>query len=420
MLDALADIWNTVAMMAPWLLLGLLIAGFMTVFLPVSWVRRHMGGTGLWANIKAAGIGIPLPVCSCGIVPLVAGLRRRGASAAASMSFLIATPQTSVDSIVLCAVLIGPWFALFSPVAALIAALIGGLLVHEVAVANAPPAQAVSSCCSAQPGGEAEPCAEDTLCPDAEVVATTAPAAIAEPPRTGPWPLRVLKAAGVDVPREIGREMAVGILIAGIIAALVPQSVLATWGGTGIGPKLVMLFAGIPLYVCSASSVPIAAALIAKGVAPGSALVFLLAGPATNAATVMAVRKLLGTRSVVIYLAAVAAVAVGFGLALDALGTVIELNAAAGHMGHGVSPLQHVAGIAVTLVLLGAFIPRRSGHAACCSAEAKHAEATDSSAATASGEDAGCDTQPTRAQDAAPDAGDTQQAGEAGSCPHCH
>ncbi|MFW5698634.1 MAG: SO_0444 family Cu/Zn efflux transporter [Planctomycetota bacterium] len=407
MRDALVDIWATVAMMAPWLLLGLLIAGFMSVFLPVSWVRRHMGGTGLWANVKAAAIGIPLPVCSCGIVPLVAGLRRRGASAAASMSFLIATPQTSVDSIVLCAVLIGPWFALFSPVAALVAAMIGGLLVHEVAVATHQPVQNVSSRCSEQ---QAE-ATDAALCPAAEAVATATPPAIAEEPHTGPWLLRVLKAAGIDVPREIGREMAIGILIAGIIAALVPQSVLATWGGTGLSPKLVMLLAGIPLYVCSASSVPIAAALIAKGVAPGSALVFLLAGPATNAATVMAVRKLLGTRSVVIYLAAVTAVAVGFGLALDALGTVIELDAASEYMGHGVSPLQHVAGVAVTLVLLGAFIPRWSGHAACCNAEAKHAEAIDTDPVDGR-------AQTDQAQPGAPtQAADPGPPGD--SCPHC-
>lgn len=323
-MSLLATIWSTLALMAPWLVLGFLIAGGLAVLLPTSFVARHLAGRGPWAVVKAAALGIPLPVCSCGVVPLAAALRQRGASPAATLSFLIATPATSVDAVFACAMLIGGAFALASPLAALVAALLGGLLL------------------SFQPD-RGQPATSYSSGP-----------ALAEDSPHG-W-RGMLRHGFVVIPAQIGREVLLGILLAGLITALVPPDLFASHLGQGLTAKLAMVACAVPIYVCSSASVPMAAGLIAAGASPGTALAFLMAGPAVNAASALAVGRLLGRRALMAYLLAIIAVALLAGTVFDALPiTVRPLAASSCRDCHHLAWWQHLA--AITLLGLVAVPP---------------------------------------------------------------
>lgn len=285
------SIWETLREMSPFLLFGFLVAGFLSVFVKPELVERHLGGRGLWQVVKAAVFGVPLPLCSCGVIPVAASLRRHGAGAGATTSFLISTPQTGVDSIMVTLSLLGPVFAIFRPVVAFLSGLLGGLLVnlfgYEKGAAPEEHPMCTAECCSG---------AQDN--------------------KSGLG--RALKYGFVTLPRDIHKALIVGILIAGVISAVIPDDYLSSVLGGGIVSMLIMMGVGIPVYVCATASVPIAAALIAKGVSPGAALVFLMTGPATNAATITTVWNIMGKRIAGIYLASVAVSALAAGLILDA------------------------------------------------------------------------------------------------------
>lgn len=285
------SIWGTLREMSPFLLFGFLVAGLLSVFVKPDLVERHLGGRGLWQVVKAAIFGVPLPLCSCGVIPVAASLRRHGAGAGATTSFLISTPQTGVDSIMVTLSLLGPVFAIFRPVVAFLSGLLGGLLVnffgYEKGAAPEEHPTCTAECCSG-----------------------------AQNNKTGL--VRALKYGFMTLPRDIHKALVIGILIAGVISAAIPDDYLSRVLGGGIVSMLIMMAVGIPVYVCATASVPIAAALIAKGVSPGAALVFLMTGPATNAATITTVWKIMGKRIAGIYLASVAVSALAAGLILDA------------------------------------------------------------------------------------------------------
>ncbi len=278
----------TLMAMAPYLLFGFVAAGIISVLVAPEQVRRHLGGHGLWPVIKAALFGVPLPLCSCSVIPVMVSLLKHGASRGAATAFLLSTPQTGVDSIVVTYGMLGPVFAIVRPLAAFIAGVLGGSAVALV---------------EGQDGA-----GTDTACTDECCTQTN-----------GNRFVRALRFAFVTLPRDLAWPLIVGLTIAGVIAALTPDDYFAGALGTGIVPMLVMLAVGIPLYVCSTASVPIAVALMAKGLSPGAALVFLIAGAGTNAAGVAAVWKIMGVRTTVIYLVSVALTALTAGGATDAL-----------------------------------------------------------------------------------------------------
>jgi uncharacterized protein len=285
------SIWDTLREMSPFLLFGFLMAGLLSILVRPDLVERHLGGRGPWQVIKAAVFGVPLPLCSCGVIPVAASLRRHGAGAGATTSFLISTPQTGVDSIMVTLSLLGPVFALFRPILAFLSGLFGGLLVnvfgYEKGAAPEEHAACTAECCTEVEG-------RSRL-------------------------VRALKYGFITLPRDINKALIVGIFIAGIISAVFPPNSLAGLLGGGIVSMVIMMAVGIPIYVCATASVPIAAALIAKGASPGAALVFLMTGPATNAATIATVWKIMGKRIAGIYLIAVAVSALASGLILDAI-----------------------------------------------------------------------------------------------------
>lgn len=279
--------WTTLQEMTPYLLLGFLIAGVISVCLPVGWVRRHLNGR--WDIPKAALFGIPLPLCSCGVIPVAASLRRAGSSPGATTAFLLSTPQTGVDSIVVMAGMLGAGFATFSPIAAGLSGMMAGWIVQRW---GAP-------------------------FPDWEQVPQEADSSSAKPSR--PLITRILRHGFVVLCRDISKPLLVGILLAGLLGAAIPDGFFEGRMGNGWTGKIVLLAAGIPLYVCAAASVPIAASLILAGVSPGGALVFLMSGPATNAATVTVLVKIIGRKGTLLYFLAVACMALLCGTLLDLL-----------------------------------------------------------------------------------------------------
>ena len=315
------ELWMTLCQMAPYLLFGFGIAGLLSVAVSQETVERHMGGTGFLPVLKAALIGVPLPLCSCGVIPVAASLRKHGAGKGATIGFLLSTPQTGVDSIMVTYGMLGPVFAVFRPVVAFITGLIGGWLTDVF-----------------DPDRHTDGISETRPCTD-ECCA---------PKHNRHWLVRAIRYGFVALPADIGKPLAVGLVISGVIGAFVPPDFFSGRLGHGIGAMFVMMLIGIPLYVCATASVPIAVALIMKGVSPGAALVFLITGPATNAAAIATIWRVLGRKTALIYLMTVAVTALGAGILLDGLFTVGSLNA--GHMCHTMPPGW--IGITSAIVLL--------------------------------------------------------------------
>ena len=298
-LKLITESWLVLGQMAPYLLLGFLVAGLLSVCISPAWVERHLGRRGLGPVFAASLFGVPLPLCSCGVIPVAASIRRHGASRAATTAFLLSTPQTGVDSIAVTYALLGPVFAIFRPLAALLTGVVGGSLVEFFGD---------SSDSDPVEDSQSDACGE----------------ACCQGRREGSVLVRFLRYGFVTLPRDIGPALLVGILIAGALAALVPQDLLPAYVGSGILSILLLMAVGVPVYVCATASVPIAAGFMHMGASPGAALAFLIAGPATNAATLTTVWKVMGRRTAVIYAATVAVSAVVFGLLLDWLIPVVE------------------------------------------------------------------------------------------------
>jgi uncharacterized membrane protein YraQ (UPF0718 family) len=356
--------WLVLGEMAPYLLFGFAMAGVLSVLISPEWTERHLGGRGLRPVFEAALWGIPLPLCSCSVIPVAASMRRHGASRAAATAFLLSTPQTGVDSIAASYAMLGPVFAIFRPLAALVCGILGGILVLLFGGDR-----------EKDPGGdpEAPACTEECCTGD----------------RSRGVLRRAVRYGFVTLPRDLAAPLAVGILIAGTVAALVDRYHLHTSHGGGLLSILLLMAVGIPLYVCATASVPIAAGLICLGASPGAALAFLIAGAATNASTLPTVWKVLGRRTTLCYLATVATSAVLCGLLLDLVtrwvGDWTPPFAAAGHtMAEGAwwSSLWAAALLAVLLLSYPLSRPPRAAaepaapaaapDACCCEDHAKH------------------------------------------------
>jgi uncharacterized protein len=357
--DILWQSWLVLGQMAPYLLLGFLVAGVLSVCISAAWIERHLGGRGLYPVGAASLIGVPLPLCSCGVIPVTASIRRHGASPAATTSFLISTPQTGVDSIAITYGLLGPVFAVLRPVIALVTGVVGGAAVLLLdRRETAPAAYGAPRGDDMAPPFEVAPAAEQ-CCTDCSTPASNGGdvGRSATPSNgSGHVVVRVLRYGFVTLPRDIGTTLLIGVAIAGLLGALIEPGSLDL--APGIGSILLMMAAAIPLYVCATASVPIAVGLIHVGVSPGAALAFLIAGPATNAATVTTLWRLVGRKVTLIYLGIVGMSAVVGGLLLDALLPAAWVPPAAGeHVGHEMGGLAgHLWAVALLAVLLLCYI----------------------------------------------------------------
>ncbi len=325
------DFWGTLAEMSPYLLFGFFVAGLLTILVSREMVERHLGGKGIWPIFKASLAGVPMPLCSCSVIPVSMSLRKHGASKGATISFLLSTPQTGADNIFVIFSLLGPIFAIFSPIVAFTTGIIGGVAVSlfDRSKDAEYPEKCTDGCCSKND--------------------------------KKPAFVKVLKYGFVSLPRDIGKEMLIGVLIAAFITSLVPEGFFAEKLGTGLFPMFVMLLVGIPMYVCSIASIPIAAALIMKGMTPGAALVFLMTGPATNAASFIVIWKILGGKTAIIYLVSIAVCAILFGLLLDQIVTGLNIKVADSCHGFMLpSLLKNISAVVLMAVLL--FATFRKSH----------------------------------------------------------
>ena len=290
-LNILQAVLGIVNEMSPYLLLGFLLAGIMHAFIPDGWYTKYLSGDTFRSVVNAAIFGVPLPLCSCGVIPTAMSLRREGASKGAVVSFLIATPQTGVDSIFATYSLMGLPFAVVRPIAALFTAIIGGTFVNW----NGKETEAImptdtSRAYSEQPHlSFAERCVE------------------------------ALKFGFVEMMEDIGKWLVVGLIVAGLITVLVPDSFFEVFKDNTLLSMLLVLCVSVPMYICATGSIPIALALMMKGLTPGAALVMLMAGPACNVASILVVNKVLGKKTLLLYLVAIIGGSILFGFGIDYL-----------------------------------------------------------------------------------------------------
>jgi uncharacterized membrane protein YraQ (UPF0718 family) len=284
-LNILKEIWFVTVAMAPYLLFGFLMAGVLSVLISRDYVRRHLGGRGWIGSVKAALVGVPMPVCSCGVIPLAASLRKHGAGRGATASFLASTPQTGVDSLMITYALLGWIFAIFRAAVAFLSGIICGT---AVTLASHGEEDAAAEC-------------EDECCQ----------------PDQKPMLRRMLEYGFISLPRDIARAVLIGIILSGIISGLIPDDFFADRLGNSPLTMLIMLCIGIPLYVCSSASVPIALAFIKAGISPGAALVFLITGPATNAATLTTLWQIIGRKQLIVFLVTLSLCALSAGFLMN-------------------------------------------------------------------------------------------------------
>ncbi len=313
-LSVLTDSWDLLLESSVYVIFGLLVGGILRAFLNPGSVARHLG-TGRFKSVfTAAFMGIPLPLCSCGVLPAAVSLKKQGADKGAVTAFMISTPESGVDSIAITWALLDPIMTIARPVAAFVTAAVAGISENFLGRKTEEKARLpdltcpVDGCCDGMNCSAEEHKNHHTL---------------TEKIRAG------LKFAVTDVWSDMAVWFFFGLLLAGVITTLIPEDVFSRYLGGGLSSMLLILVIGIPLYICATASTPIAAALILKGVSPGAALVFLLVGPATNITSLTVLLGVLGKRATAIYFVAVASCAVLFGLAVDQVYLSLGISAQA-------------------------------------------------------------------------------------------
>jgi len=386
----LREVWTLWLEMGIYLVFGFAIAGILSRILKTEFIARHLGPNSLGSIAKASLIGVPLPLCSCGVVPVALSLHQRGASRSATVAFLISTPETGADSILVTYALLGPVFAIVRPIAAFLNGLLGGAMV-AIAESNGKKMQRDQSDCGSDSASEVVRFASLTStlrCADAtshtaaaiadgpgDAISPSA-AAIADGPdasQPAPQPasqptqrVSLLRNAALafrygfmDFPREIAGWLVFGIILAGILAHFLPKDFMSLHLGSGFKAMAVMALIGIPLYICSTASVPVVSMMVMHGgLSAGAALVFLICGPATNAASLMMIIKTLGRKTAALYLTSIVITAFACGYLLDLLYTSAgtSLGRQAEHMHEKMAPgwLAGAGAAGLALVVLGA------------------------------------------------------------------
>ena len=321
LLALLTACWELLATMAPYLLLGFLVADALSIFVTPAFVQRHLGKPGFRQTVNAAILGIPLPLCSCSVIPVTASLRKQGASPGATVSFLTSTPQTGADSILATWGMLGSVFSFVRVVVAFVSGVIVGWLVSLSGAGETNVEAPVKSCCSKKAAADGRASWRDGL-----------------------------HYGFVTLPRDIGKSLLLGIVLSALITVLIPESFFDEWGGKGLLSMVIVMLVGLPLYVCSTGSIPIAVSLIHLGFTPGAALVFLITGPATNGATFTTMNKLLGRKATLIFLAAVGVLALAAGCLLDLFFSDLTVHLHSGH-DHGAEHLSWIHYTASVLLL---------------------------------------------------------------------
>lgn len=327
----LNDFFTILGEMAPYLLLGFFFAGLLHAFIPQHRIEKYFNGSRTRSSVLAALFGIPLPLCSCGVIPTGVAFYKNGASKGGTVSFLISTPQTGVDSILATFSLMGLPFAIIRPVAALVTGITGGLITGVVTQNETP---------------EPRPANQNRKNKTIKQKITD-----------------VFRYGFVEFIQDISKWLVIGLVLAAIISALLPNDFISLLNLPPVLQMLVILAVSVPLYICATGSIPLAAVLILKGISPGAAFVLLMAGPATNAATITMIGKVMGKRSLFAYLGTIIAGALTFGLLIDyALPAEWFVNMAQKHLGHqhgtALQWWQIVSGIVLAALIINGYIKR--------------------------------------------------------------
>ena len=313
--------------MAPYLLLGMFVSGLISIFIDNSFVTKHIGQKNIFSIFKSTLFGIPLPLCSCGVIPVAATLRESGASKGSTVSFLVSTPQTGVDSILLTYGMLGPIFAFFRPLAALISGMFSGIVINHFDKDD------------------------------------HSPAAPSRSKSDEPFQKKVFhgfKYGFISLPSDIVVPLFQGLLVAAAIALFIPPDLIAEYFSSNTYLQyLMMLLVSLPVYVCATASIPIALALLIKGITPGAVFVFLMAGPATNASSIAVIKNILGRKTLYRYLGLIGFTALLFGIFLDTFLTIDLSKIVGQHQGHEMSgPWTIILTFIFLAILTNAYISR--------------------------------------------------------------
>jgi len=319
-INAIVDLWTA---MAPYLLLGMFIAGILHVFIGTDFITRHLGANNLGSIIKASLFGIPLPICSCGVIPVAASLKKEGASKSATLSFLVSTPTTGADSILASYSLLGPLFAIFRPLAAFISGITIGVLNF---IFNKEPQERVLV---------DHQHSKNEISSKKKII-------------------EVFKYGFFELAEDIGKWLIIGVVIGGILTVAIPPELIEKFLPFQWMHFVIMLIIALPLYVCATGSIPIAAAILQMGFSPGATLVFLIAGPATNTVTLSFVRSKLGKKSFYLYIISIIGIAVLAGMVFNYTFALLgaDVNIISAHGEHVNQTLRIVTGIILSILIL--------------------------------------------------------------------
>jgi uncharacterized membrane protein YraQ (UPF0718 family) len=336
LLDILLQSWNILLESSVFILFGLLVSGLLRVFLNPGSVSRHLGQGRFKSVFKASLMGIPIPLCSCGVLPAAAALKKQGANNGAVTSFLISTPESGVDSIAITYALMDPIMTVVRPVAAFVTAFAAGISENLIGKPDTTRPIVPDLSCPVDGCCDGQNCSPEVHRNHHSFTEKT---------KAG------FRFAFTDVWGDLAVWFLFGLLLSGIITVLIPESVFSRYMGGGFGSMLIMLGVGIPVYICATASTPIAATLILQGVSPGAALVFLMTGPATNVTSLTVLTRVLGRRATAIYLFAIAICAVGFGLLVDWIYSAMDISARA-VVGQAGEAIPHAVGLVGAVLIL--------------------------------------------------------------------
>ncbi len=409
LINIIYETWNVILSAGPYLLFGFLAAGVIYALVSTAWIASQLGQRNWKSVLLASSVGIPLPLCSCSVIPTAATIRQKGASRGATSSFLISTPEIGVASIFLTYAMMDWVMTLMRPIIGFFTALFAGLFInrwgekeeetqnsgahsnaHESSCSAHEVPQEQASCCSnpqnimqedsstsqSQPIQVSEGCSTPNIKEENESCCSNGSGELVNPTSTGShsqqkdsylsrfkqtWIYRALHFSFVDLAGDLSHWLLLGFVISGLIGALLPTGIFEGWLGQGFTSLVLMLLIAMPMYICASASTPVAAMLIAKGLSPGAALVFLLAGPATNIGNLPIVAKLIGKRSTAIYLASIIAGALLAGTFVNYLYHWIEVTPHM-HVGeHAMgedSPLHILSAIFLVFLMLKGIITR--------------------------------------------------------------
>jgi uncharacterized protein len=372
-IEILQATWQTIYEAGFYVVLGLVVAGFVHIFMSRQWMVRHLGGRGFGSVLKAALLGAPLPLCSCSVLPAACALRSKGAGRGATVSFLVSTPETGIDSIAVTWALMGPLMAIVRPIAAIITALTAGFL-ETIRDRHEPPAVIAGPACTI--------CNSDSC------------EHVSRPTRWSRFWTFIL----YDMGDDLGPSLGLGLFLGALVWAVVPDGFFVSnlqspWQQMGL-----MLLVGLPMYICATASTPLAAALILKGLNPGAALVLLLVGPATNITTVLVVARMLGKLSAAMYIGTIVVMSLVCAAGLNLVVGTFQLKVMYEEVHELVPPWLLGAGAAVLMAFLAwslsrwvwRKLPWSGAPAKCCSSGACEANAH-TAAAEACGAGGHCD-----------------------------